>query len=362
MNICFFLGGFHQNGGIGRVTAMLANQLAKSEKYHITALCYYDPNLPNIYDISPSVRQYFFLKTYSNMTKQLVWGGVGRLKQFLQKNDIDILIACGALFYPISVMACKGIKTKCICWEHSDPEGNSDHKGQYWARRFGIKRSDLNIVLTKRALNVFKEKYKVKNTIQIYNPVDPKVFETAGEYDPENKKIISVGRLTYQKNFQTAVKVASSVLPQFPDWQWDIYGQGEDLDDLLRMTREAGIDGQMHFCGQVTDLYERYKDYSIMVMTSRYEGFPMTLLEGLGNGLPLLSFDIPTGPDEIIEDGINGYLIQEGYINDLASKLQKLMSEKPLRISMSQECKIKSKAFAIDDVTEKWEKTVHSIV
>jgi hypothetical protein len=362
VNICFFLGGFYQNGGIGRVTAMLANQMVQSGEYHITALCYCNPNLPNIYDVSPTIEQRFFLQTYSSMAKQLVCGGVKRLRQFLKENDIDVLIACGTLFYPISVLACKGIKTKSICWEHSDPEGNNDHRGQYWARKFGIKRSDMNVVLTKRALKVFIDKYGADNTVQIYNPVDAAVFAATGEYDPESKKIISVGRLTYQKNFQAAVKVASEVLPKFPDWQWDIFGQGEDLEELIRLAKEAQIDEQMHFNGQVTDLYERYKQYSIMVMTSRYEGFPMTLLEGIGNGLPLVSFDIPTGPSEIIDDGENGYLLQEGDINGMVYRLDQLMSNQNLRIAMSDNSRTKSRAFAIQDITEEFGKALHAVV
>ena len=354
MNICFFLGGFHQNGGIGRVTAMLANQMAQSEDYHVTTLCYFNPRLPNIYDLAPLVEQHFFLQTYSSMSKQLIYGGVGRLRRLLKDNDIDVLIACGALFYPISVLACRGIKTKSICWEHSDPEGNNDHRGQYWARRFGIKRSDLNVVLTKRALSVFKEKYGAENTVQIYNPVDPAVLEAAGEYDPQSKKIISVGRLTYQKNFQAAVKVAAAVLPKFPDWQWDVYGQGEDLEELIKLTKEAGIDGQMHFKGQVTDLYQRYKQYSIMVMTSRYEGFPMTLLEGLGNGLPLVSFDIPTGPSEIINNGNNGYLVDEDDISGMISCLTDIMSDSGLRELMSMKSKEASSLFSVKDIIVSW--------
>lgn len=355
MNICFFLGGFHQNGGIGRVTAMLANQMSNTENYHVIALCYCNPKLPNIYDVSPLIDQQYFLQSYSSMTKQLVFGGIKRLRRFLKEQDIDVLIACGALFYPISVLACRGIKTKCICWEHSNPEGNNDHRGQYWARRFGIKRSDLNVVLTKRALEVFKDNYGAEHTIQIYNPVDPAVFEAAGNYDSKSKRIISVGRLTYQKNFQVAVKVAATVLPQFPEWQWDVYGQGEELEELTKLAGEAGISSQMHFKGQVTDLYQRYKQYSIMVMTSRYEGFPMTLLEGLGNGLPLISFDIPTGPSEIIEDGKNGFLLPEGDIDGMDDKMIRLMNNPNLRLSMSNEAKKKSIMFSITDICSEWD-------
>lgn len=358
MNICFFLGGFHQNGGIGRVTAMLANEMAKYDDYRITALCYCDPKLPNIYDISPRINQQFYLQTYSSMAKQIFTGGVMRLRRYLRTNKVDVLIACGALFYPISVLACKGINTKCICWEHSDPEGNNDHRGQYWARRFGIKRSDLNVVLTKRALNVFKEKYGAENTVQIYNPVDEAVFKLAGEYNKESKKIISVGRLSYQKNFELAINIATRILPGHPEWTWDVYGKGENHDKLQRLIEENGITKQFHLCGQVTDLYERYVNYSIMVMTSRYEGFPMSLLEGLGNGLPLVSFDIPTGPSEIIEDGVNGYLIDPFDVDCIVQRLEEMMADESLLIRMSNAGKQKAYAFSQKEITSSWNKVL----
>ena len=341
---------------------MLANQLSAAGDDRVTVLSYYNSKLPNIYDISPKIEQRFFLQSYSSMSKQLLNGGVMRLRAFLKDNDVDVLIACGALFFPISVLACKKIKTKSVCWEHSDPEGNNDHRGQLLARRFGIKFSDLNVVLTRRAYKIYKEKFRAPNTVQIYNPIDPVALRSSGEYDSQSKRIISVGRLTYQKNFQVAVVVAAKVLPQFPDWQWDVYGQGEDYDELVNLANKAGIGEQMHFKGQVTDLYERYKQYGIMVMTSRYEGFPMTLLEGNGNGLPLVSFDVPTGPSEIIEDGVNGYLLQEGHVDEMADRLIHLMTDDSLRITMSRECRKMAGAFEIQDITKKWKETLHSIV
>jgi glycosyltransferase involved in cell wall biosynthesis len=227
----------------------------------------------------------------------------------LKEQEIDVLIACGALFFPIAVRACKGTHVKCICWEHTDPNTGSDYRFQRLARSYGAKRSSCNVVLTKRAQKFYEAHYPKARTVQIYNPIDHKVLENAGEYRPESKKIISVGRLTYQKYFQMAVEIAAEILPMHPDWQWDIYGDGEERQELEQLIAEKGLTEQMHLMGQVSDLYNRYREYAIMVMTSRYEGFPMSLLEGMGNGLPLVSFDIDTGPDEIIRDGENGYLI-----------------------------------------------------
>ena len=361
MKICFFLGGFFQNGGIGRVVSILTNCFVNDPETDITALCYFNPHKELFYKITPDVHLVYFLNTYQSMGSLMLSGGWRKLKNYLKENDIDVLIACGALFFPISTLACKGIKTKCICWEHSDPEGNNDHMGQSLARKYGIKRSDLNVVLTKRSMRIYKEKYKAMNTVQIYNPVDPKIVENAKGYNADNHKIISVGRLTYQKNFETAVEVASRVLPQHPDWEWDVFGQGEDMDRLVELTIEKGIEKQMHFRGQVSNLYEKYSDYSLMVMTSRYEGFPMTLLEGMGNGLPLVSFDIPTGPDEIINDGENGFLIKAFDLEAMENKMNLIIDNRDLRERFARESLKRTTVFSAEKILQAWKEKLTKI-
>ena len=117
----------------------------------------------------------------------------------------------------------------------------------------------------------------------------------------------------------------------------------------------------MHFCGQVTDLYNRYKEYSFMVMTSRYEGFPMTLLEGCGNSLPLVSFDIPTGPDEIIDDGENGFLLDTEDCDGMVKRIIQLIENLDLRREMSEKSLIKSKAYKIKDICNAWYNAIQTV-
>ena len=152
------------------------------------------------------------------------------------------------------------------------------------------------------------------------------------------------------------------ILPEFPEWQWDIYGKGDDYEELVTMTKQSGIDSQLHFCGQVGDLYERYNQYSFMVMTSRYEGFPMTLLEGMGNGLPLISFDIPTGPNEIITDGENGFLVKENDVETLVNRMKTLIEDGCLREAMSNCSKKRCELFSIDDVLESWGQAINKLL
>lgn len=362
MKICFLLGGFYQNGGIGRVTSVLANRLAEEPDFEIVTLGYFNPHKPNIYKLSPKIHEEYFLKSYERMTKVMLKGGERKLRKYLCSNEIDVLIACGALFFPIATRACSKIRTKCICWEHSNPEGNNDHKGQNIARKYGIKRADMNVVLTQKALQVYKEKYNALNTVQIYNPIDQEVLRHSKGYNSDSKKIVSVGRLTYQKNFETAVEVAEDVLLRHPDWEWDVFGQGEELDKLVVMTKEKGIDKQMHFKGQVSDLYDRYSDYAIMVMTSRYEGFAMTLLEGMGNGIPLVSFDIPTGPSEIITDNKNGFLIEAFDKQTMAKKINRMIEEKILREKMSLENKNLMSMFDEEVIIKEWIEVLVKII
>lgn len=361
MNICFLLGGLSHNGGIGRVVALLSSHLAKLVNGNIHVLSYYDTQKPMFYKLAPEIKHSYLLKDYQSMTSFLLRGGEKVLRSFLSENSIDVIIACGALFFPVSVRATKGIQTRCVCWEHTAPRQNSDHKAQSLARWYGIHRSDLNVVLTKSALEMYTQKYHAKNTVQIYNPIDELLVNNAKNYNANSKKILSVGRLCYQKNFQCAVSIAKRILPNHPDWRWDIYGQGEDYDELSMMIQENGLSAQMRLCGQVGNLYELYSEYAFMVMTSRYEGFPMSLLEGIGNGLPLISFDVPTGPNEIIEDDYNGYLVGAGDIDEMFYRIQCLMNDVEKRVSMSRNGKKQCNRFSCTEITAQWKRELEHL-
>ena len=114
------------------------------------------------------------------------------------------------------------------------------------------------------------------------------------------------------------------------------------------------LGGQLTLKWQVTDLYDRYREYAFMVMTSRYEGCPMSLIEGAANRLPLVSFDIPTGPKEIISNGINGFLIDPESDDDMVEKIRKLIEIPKLRITMSDEAYRLKDSFASERILKQW--------
>ncbi|MBQ2676239.1 MAG: glycosyltransferase [Clostridia bacterium] len=355
-NICFLLGGFQGNGGIGRVTSILVNKLCENPDLNISTISYCQKNQPMLYKLSDKITTHHLFDSSIPMTKAILTKHViKKIKNIVKKENIDILIACGALFYPVSILACRGTKAKCFCWEHTDPTMGHDHKFQDICRRFAIKRCHKMIVLTKSAERFYLDNLHIlaDKLCQIYNPISES-SDDAAQYNAESKKIISVGRLSYQKNFEGLVEIASKVLPRHPDWTWDIYGEGDYRDMLTEKIEQNGLVGKVNLMGQVNDLYDRYKNYAFMIMTSRYEGFPMALLEGGSNRLPLVSYDIKTGPDEIIEDGKNGFLIDFEDKEKMIERIEQLISDSDLRKSMSDTSYDMIHKFKMDDIIEKW--------
>lgn len=354
--VCFLLGGFQGNGGIGRVTSILVNQLCHEDNLEIHTISYLQDQRTMLYDIAPEVHFHALFHVPCSMTKAiLIYHAVQKVRDILKENEIDLLVACGALYYPLGIMASKGIETKCICWEHTNPATSSDYKFQNLCRKYAARKSDYMVVLTKSAEEYYRKHFpKCKRKItQIYNPISENASRSA-QYNNHSKKIISVGRLSPPKNFERLIAIAARILPEYPLWTWDIYGEGELKDSLQKMINENGLSEKIRLMGQVSDLYDRYRDYAFMVMTSRYEGFPMSLIEGAANRLPLISFDIPTGPNEIIVDGVNGYLINADSDKDMVVKIRNLIENQEIRESMSKEVYQLTQAFAMERILKQW--------
>ena len=323
LKIGFLLGNFQTNGGIGRVTSIIADELCKKDEIEITTISYFKTDAPVLYDISSSINQYVLFSAPVSMVKAILkYSAIKKLRAIIEKENLDIIVGCGALFYPLVILAAKGTNAKTICWEHTDPATTHDYNFQGVARKLAVKSADKIVVLTKSAQKYYLETLKVKKDklYQIYNPVSKDAAKSK-EYNGNSKKIISVGRLSYPKNFSALIDIASNVLSQYPDWTWDIYGEGEERAELTAKIESKNLVGKVNLKGQVYDLYDRYGDYSFQVMTSRYEGFPMSLIEGAVNRLPLISYDITTGPNELIVDGVNGYLVEKENTNEMTKKI-----------------------------------------
>ena len=356
MNVGFFVGNLQRNGGIGRVVSIVANRLCEEKGYQVHMISHFQKGDKLLYELASSVHTHSLYNAPISMIKAMVFKNeVGKLKTIIEDEKIDVIVACGALFYPIAIMAARAKKIKCICWEHTNPSVTNDYNFQGIARKYAVKKADKIVVLTKSA-----EKYygsilgaSSERLCQIYNPIS----ENAGtslSYCLDSQKIISVGRLSYPKNFDLLIDIAAEVLPKYPDWTWDIFGSGEEYDSLLSKIKAKGLEGRVNLLGQVSDLYDRYPNYSFQVMTSRYEGFPMSLIEGMANRLPLISFDIETGPDEIIQDGVNGFLVPPENREEMADRVCRLIESPSLRKEFSEASYAFRTKYNLESIVLQW--------
>lgn len=347
--ICFFLGDVHGAGGISRVSWILANRLC--DRFDVHVLSVYRNPLKK-YEYREEVRIDYLFDTCMPIHKRIISLSKAT-REYIQKNQIEVFICAGEIYYIPSVLATIGLRTRLLCWEHSNVSVQGEHKFQNICRRIGAVFADEIVTLTKADCELYKKKYRVSNCQYIYNPVDDRLL-TEVLYAQSSRKIVSVGRLCYQKNFEELIEIARIVLPANPDWSWDIYGEGEARESLKNKIDEYGLNRYLTLKGNVPNLYEIYKEYSFLVMTSRFEGFPMTLLESTAQGIPSIAYDVLTGPNEIIIEGKTGYLISNGNRRKMIERIEELISNQQIRKAMSDEC-VKSRGrFECTRIVEQW--------
>ncbi|WP_169336928.1 glycosyltransferase [Eudoraea adriatica] len=338
----------------------MADQFIGKNLAKVSVIGFHPKTEDNGFNWNKNVGLYDLLDKPESM-KTGFFKAIPRLRKYLNEEHVDILIACGHLHAPLAGMACLGIDTKMIYWSHSSFHGEPSPFKRMSEILGGIL-SYTVVTLTKADVLNYKRKTFATKVVQIYNPLDQELFSIEKAYNPETKKIISVGRLADPKNFDThLLEVASLVLKQNPDYTWHIYGKGHLEDSIRKNIAKFGLNGKVILEGNVNNLYQQYSKHSIMVMTSSYEGFPMSLMEGMAMSLPLVSFNVPTGPNEIIQDGINGFLIPPFDCNKMADRINELIQSTELRLSFSKKNLSILNNFKVEDTIVKWESLIAKI-
>lgn len=212
-----------------------------------------------------------------------------------------------------------------------------------WVRRF-----DKFIVLTEEDRRYWGE---LDNIAVIPNA---RTFIPSHAADMENKKVIAVGRYTYQKGFERLIEVWRLVASDFPDWRLEIVGDGEEKEKLKGLIDRYGLENSLALVPANDEIEQHYLSSSVYVMTSRYEGLPMVLLEAQAFGLPIISFCCKCGPSDVVKDGRNGFLIEEDDVETFALQLKKVLADVNLRKKMSENALVSSEQFSVELVMSRW--------
>lgn len=235
-------------------------------------------------------------------------------------------------------------------------EANDSNKlkqlfAKFWMKSLlgKLKRLDQLVVLTDKSKISWPE---LSNVTVIPDPIP--LSTPLSVLGLHAKRIITIGRYAYQKGYDLLLQAWAEVEKYYADWSLDIYGMGDQTDYRHTMT-ELGIDAnRCHLNGPVEDVIGVFRNSSIFVLSSRFEGFGLVLVEAMACGLPVVSFDCPAGPDEIITDGYDGLLVPSGDVKVLAQKLMFLMADEGLRKRLSQNACQSAQRYEMNLIAGKW--------
>jgi glycosyltransferase involved in cell wall biosynthesis len=177
----------------------------------------------------------------------------------------------------------------------------------------------------------------------------------------DEKVVVAAGRLGRQKGFDRLLRSWARVVGDHPGWQLKIFGSGLDMKPLRRQIRRLGIEDSAQMMGFTSNLHEEMSRASLYVMSSRKEGFPMVLLEAMAVGLPVVSFDCPTGPRDIIREGVDGHVVPEGDVDALAAAMGGLMGDPQRRKAYGRAAVEGARRYDIAAITRRWEELFEEI-
>ena len=251
-----------------------------------------------------------------------------------------------------------------------------------WLRTHMLERAvseyDCMVTLTEHDLPIWKR--HCRRVERIFNPVTTPPGQVSRLAE---KRMIAVGRLEDQKNFKDLVSAWSIVAERCPDWRLEIFGEGKLEHALRSQIARLGLTGSVILRGVVKDIASEYSNSSALLMTSLHEGFPLALVEASSFGLPLISYDCPTGPSEIIVDAgdgdgagnvpaatldqaagntPNGYLVPVGDVRTLADRICRIASDDNLRLRLGAASKASSHRFTPETIISAWEHLFSSLL
>ncbi|MYL30780.1 glycosyltransferase [Halobacillus halophilus] len=348
--VCFLKSDFN-GGGTERVTSVIANGLAKFEEdFEIYVLDINNPNKTKIFNLDDNIRHH----SITNIKKgklSIIYSNY-KLYNFLKKYKIDILVNVQAMMGVHSLLPTLVTKTKNIIWEHANFYQKQGTKVIDMVRQLELLFSSHYVVLTEKDKKNFENNFICKCPVDnIYNPI---YLKNATSYKTNSTTIISVGHLRQIKGFDMIIDVAGIVFKYHPEWVWKIYGEGPERVKLEREIKALGLEKNIVLCGRTNNIENAYKEAAMYVLTSRSEGLPMVLLEAKAYNLPIVSFDIETGPDEIIDQSVNGYLVEKNNVEDMATRICHLIENEKTRKAFSNNAKNNIEKFDEKEILNKW--------
>lgn len=359
MKLLYITNGINGAGGLERVLSIKASYFAEQMGYEVSIICLNNRDSEPFYEFSSKIHNYS-IDVKGNPINYISSYKKG-IQNLVDKLQPDIISVCDdglkGFFIPLFLKT----NAKIIYERHVSKliEMRDDFgflkrlsiKSKWWLMERLAKKFAKFIVLTPGNKNEWKS---LSNLEVIANPLS---FYPQASSTLENKIVICVGKISYQKGQDLLVKAWEKVHAQFPDWQLHLYGK-----ENLEILDTDHLENNVHFFHPDKNIEEKYLESSIYVMSSRFEGFGMVLIEAMACGVPCVSFDCDYGPSDIIAHNEDGYIVEKNNIDELANRLIDLMENDQKRKAFGRQAKVNVQKYQIENIAKEWKTIFDSLL
>lgn len=363
MKLLYITNGINGSGGLERVLSIKASYFAEVLGYEVHILGLNNTTSNLFYEFSTKITYHDIIVTGNpiNYLTQYING----IKNTIKKVSPDVILVCDdglkAFFLPTFLG-----KSRPIIYERHVSKSIEIRKDAGFLKsivvQLKIKLMDFLaptfskfVVLTQQNTN----EWKTNNLVVISNPLS---FYPQESSSLTNKKVIAVGKQSYQKGYDLLLKAWQIVNQINPNWQLEIYGKLDQNQGLEQLANELKIQNSVQFFPPEKNIQQKYLESSIYVMSSRFEGFGMVLIEAMACGVPCVSFDCKYGPSDIIKNNEDGFVVENGNTNQLAEKLLFLIENEVERKIMGTRAKENVKRYLPENVLQQWNELFKEIV
>ena len=352
-------------GGAERVMSIVANSWA-ARGWEISILTFDDGSTPPFYDLDKRIdHRCLGLKIQagygiSALSKNL--RQIKLLKQAIIATRPKLVISFVSTVNIMTLLACWGIKVPTIVSEHVYPAFNGLSKIAQFLQKWTYRRATLITVQTHSGLSFFPAAQGYE-TLVMPNPIAlPESEAIESQLYTDDRHLLAIGKLIPQKGFDLLVKAFAQVCDTHPEWTLTILGEGEMRGELEDLCSQLQLQERVYMPGVVRNIDAHLRKADIFALSSRFEGFPVTLCEAMACGVPVIAADCLSGPREIVHNGVDGLLVVSENVDALAVGLDMLMSDPVKRQYFSHYAPRVLDRFGVEPVMAMWDGAIRQSI
>jgi GalNAc-alpha-(1->4)-GalNAc-alpha-(1->3)-diNAcBac-PP-undecaprenol alpha-1,4-N-acetyl-D-galactosaminyltransferase len=284
---------------------------------------------------------------------------VRKLRAAIDRSAPEIVISFTDQMNVLTLLACRPLNIDTVISERIDPSRQAIGRAWSILRRRTYPAARALVVQTERVRQQMIPVMRGRPIYVIPNSVQAPLEEAEKLHRPDStacaRQIVGMGRLAPQKGFDLLIDAFARIAEQFPQWSLTILGEGPQRPALEQLVVLRRLQDRIRLPGWEPEPITVLRQSELFVLSSRFEGFPNALLEAMAAGLAVISFDCPSGPAEIIHDGIDGILVPPENVTALASAIERVLADEPLRRRLAIEAVRVVDRFSVDRYYTRWD-------